>query len=146
MRRRDRIRRAGGSCQELAGLADRLRELPPKEFLERLALEVAGVRPGWRGTFDLAVGGRDVIAGRGWRAEYSDGSRGQARHFAGVVAATVRFGPRRTRWVSVRIRRDAVNSPDGRLTDAAIEFSVGILHGDLPVADAADWIRGRLCA
>jgi hypothetical protein len=91
------------------------------------------------------VGGRNVIAGRGWRAEYSDGSRGQARHFAGIAAATLRFGPRLTRWVSVRIRRDAPDSPDGRLTDAAIEFSAAILRDDLRVPDAADWIRGRLC-
>jgi hypothetical protein len=139
MRRRDRLRRR-------TGLADRLRDLPPRQFLERLALEVAGIRPGWPGTLDLALGGRDVIRGRGWRPEYSDGSRGQARHFVGLAAATVRFGPGPTRWVSVRIRRDPADSPDGRLTDAAIEFAVGILHGDLSVADAADWIRGRLCA
>jgi len=55
------------------------------------------------------------------------------------------FGPDRTLWLSVHVRRDAPDSPDGRLTDLGVEFATGVLEGTLPEAQAGDWIRQHVC-
>ena len=136
------------ACAALAELAAReaLARPSPRELVRRLAQEGAGVRPGLPGLLDLATAGRDGLPGRGFRAELDDGTDGQVRHFCGIAASCDRFGGRPTRWVSIHVRRDPPDEPDGRLTDLAIEFVALLYRGELDVADAPDWLRRTLCA
>ena len=67
------------------------------------------------------------------------------RHFAGTVAVAARLGGSITRWLIVHVLRDSPDSPDGRLSDEAIEFARLVRSGELGQADAADWVRSRLC-
>ena len=94
---------------------------------------------------DLLRGGRNPIRGTGFRPELSDGTRGQARHFAGVACSVARFGERPTRLASV-LRGDLASTPDGRLSALAIEFATGCLSGEIPRAEVGAWIARRLCA
>lgn len=95
---------------------------------------------------DAAVAGRNRLPGRGFAAAFDDGTSGQARHFAGTAAAAARLGASLTRFVSVHLRRDPHDSPDGRLGEQAIAFAALVLSGDLPVADTPAWIAATLCA
>jgi hypothetical protein len=117
-----------------------------RRFLQQLANRVAGVRPGAAGLIDLAGGGTDVLRGRGFAARYDDGTTGQARHFAGIAYSTALFGARLTRLLSVRVRGDGPDSPDGHLTEAAISFSTGLMAGRIRPQDAPQWVRTTLCA
>ena len=143
---RDRSTR--DACAALAELAAReaLARPSPRELVRRLARAGAGVRAGLPGILDLVKAGRDGLPGRGFRAELDDGTDGQVRHFCGVAASCDRFGARSTRWASIHVRRDAADTPDGRLTDLAIEFVALLYRGELDVADASDWLRRTLCA
>ena len=135
------------ACAALAELAAReaLACRGPRDLVRRLGRTGAGIRPGALGVVDLARAGRDGLPGRGFRPELDDGTDGQVRHFCGIAAACDRFGPIATRWVSIHLRRDPPDAPDGRLTDLAIEF-VALLHGGrLDVADAAGWLLRTLC-
>ena len=136
------------ACAALAELAAReaLARPSPRGLVRRLAREGAGVRPGLHGILDLLTAGRDGLPGRGFRAELDDGTDGQVRHFCGIAASCDRFGGRPTRWVSIHVRRDAADAPDGRLTDLAIEFVALLYRGELDVGDASDWLRRTLCA
>jgi hypothetical protein len=138
---------SGSACERLGGLASLLAiETPnPEQFLRRLGREAAGIRTGPRAFFDLARGGDDLIPGRGFRGRYSDGSDGQARHFAGIAVAASYGGERATRLVSIFVRRDELNSADGALTEEGLAFARQIESGELPVSEGGAWILARIC-
>ncbi|WP_431279446.1 hypothetical protein [Leifsonia poae] len=94
---------------------------------------------------DAGTGGRNRLSGRGFRRHVDDGTDGQARHFAGIVAVAARVGTRLARRLSITVGGDKPTSADGRLTDQALEFTRLIRSGELSPADSGDWIRARLC-
>ena len=134
------------ACARLAESIDRLAALGYRNarFLKELG-RVAGVRRGPLWLTDAATGGRNRIRGRGFRPAVDDDSDGQARHFAGTVAVAARLGGPITRWLTRYVLRDPPGSPDGRLSDEAIEFTRLVRSGALGQADAADWVRDRIC-
>jgi hypothetical protein len=134
------------ACARLAESIDRLagRGHSSGRFLRELG-RAAGVRRGPLWLTDAATGGRNRIRGRGFHPAVDDDTDGQARHFAGTVAVAARLGGAITRWLVVHVLRDPLDSPDGRLSDEAIEFVRLVRSGELPQADAADWVRDRLC-
>lgn len=136
------------ACQELArvceGIIDAEPAIGPEEFLRRLGSLVAGIDQGVEGIADLARGGTNELWGAGFAPEFDDGSLGQARHFAGTAAAVQLFGGRVTGFVAHTFL-DPANTPDGRLTTAAIVFATGVLDGTLPLVETATWIREHLC-
>ncbi len=136
------------ACEEFAALVDRLAaEGPsPRELMERIGQDGARIRTGPAGLMDLARGGRNMISGKGFRADLDDGTDGQVRHFAGIVASVGRVGGSMTRIVSEKVRKDPAESPDGRLSEAAIAFSGLLLSGQLAVAEAGAWVRQNLGA
>ncbi len=135
------------ACEQLVELAERLSAETdsPREFLLRLGTGAAGIRRGPLAVVDLARGGSNVISGGGIKRPYYDGTDGQIRHFAGIATASARIGPRLARLLSITVLRDPPTSPDGRLTDAAVDFSRQLLSGELPFADASGWIDRNLC-
>ncbi|GGI44070.1 hypothetical protein BCL57_000277 [Agromyces flavus] len=134
------------ACAALAESIERLAALGYSDgrFLKELG-RAAGVRRGPMWLFDAASGGRNRIRGRGFDRAVDDDTDGQARHFAGTIAVAARLGGRLTRWLVVQVLRDAPDSADGRLSDEAIEFVRLVRTGGLQQADAADWVRDRLC-
>ncbi len=138
---------SGTACRRLAGLAANLaaRDRSAERFLIDLGQQGAGIRPGRLALVDLAHDGRNLILGRGFKAEFDDGTRGQVRHFVGVARASMFGGGALTRWISEHLRGDPADSPDGRLADEGIDFAESLLSGRLAVSEAADWIRERLC-
>jgi len=114
-------------------------------FLRELGHEVAGVRRGPLWFLDAGRGGANRIRGRGFRDHVDDGTEGQARHFAGIVAMAARVGPSPTRWLSIHVGRDAPDTADGRLTDHAIDFVRLIRSGELPLSETDAWIRATIC-
>jgi hypothetical protein len=134
------------ACARLAESIDRLagRGHSSGRFLRELG-RAAGVRRGPLWLTDAATGGRNRIRGRGFHPAVDDDTDGQARHFAGTVAVAARLGGAITRWLVVHVLRDPLDSPDGRLSDEAIEFVRLVRSGELAQADAADWVRDRLC-
>jgi hypothetical protein len=138
---------AGNACERLAGLATALgeREPDPRVFLRALGQEAAGIRPPPRALADLARGGRDLIAGGGFRAAYADGTAGQVRHFAGVATASTYGGIAATRIASAFLRGDPVETPDGRLSERAFDFAALVSSGEVPVEQAGAWILANLC-
>ena len=134
------------ACAALAESIDRLAErgYSSGRFLRELG-RVAGVRRGPIWVFDAASGGRNRLRGRGFRRAIDDDTDGQARHFAGTVAVAARLGGAITRWLVVHVLRDAPESEDGRLSEEAIEFVRLVRSGELSQADAAGWVRDRLC-
>jgi hypothetical protein len=134
------------ACARLAESIDRLagRGHSSGRFLRELG-RAAGVRRGPLWLTDAATGGRNRIRGRGFHPAVDDDTDGQARHFAGTVAVAARLGGAITRWLVVHVLRDPLDSPDGRLSDEAIEFVRLVRSGELPQAEAADWVRERLC-
>ena len=137
----------GTACERLARLAAELgaESDDPTRLLRALGRQAAGIHDPPRGLFDLARGGFDRIPGIGFRNRFNDGTAGQARHFAGVAVATTFGGGDATRRISIFVRRDPPNSADGRLTDAAIEFSRLLRRGELETADAGDWVLAEVC-
>lgn len=138
---------APSACQRLADAADRLAvDGPePRAYLVALARQGADIRSGPLAVFDLLVGGRNPILGRGFRPELDDDTDGQVRHFVGVARSVTLLGAGPTRWISEHVRRDPRDSPDGRLTELAQRFARQVLDGDLAPSEAGDWIRRRLC-
>ncbi|WP_440710596.1 hypothetical protein [Herbiconiux sp. YIM B11900] len=140
------------ACAELCSLLERLvsapdaRERTPRGYLREVGRQTAGIRLGPLWAWDAIRGGRNHLPGTGFAGPFDDSTRGQARHFGGIVAVTARIGPRLARWGSIHIGRDRPDTADGRLSDAAIEFSRLVLQGRLRPADASDWVRRRLCA
>ena len=137
----------GSACRQVAGLAARLAaDDPPRlVFLRDLGRQVAGVRPPPRAYGDLARGGRNRIPGKGFLDKFDDGTIGQARHFAGIAAATTFGGGISTRWISIFVRDDPEDSPDGRLTDEAILFATEVLTGGLELGETPQWLLDHLC-
>lgn len=133
-------------CAALAESIDRLAELEysDRRFLKELG-RAAGVRRGPLWLIDAASGGRNRLRGRGFHPAVDDDSDGQARHFAGTVAVAARLGGPITRWLTTHILRDPPGSADGKLSDEAIEFVRLVRSGGLAQADAAEWVRDRLC-
>jgi hypothetical protein len=119
--------------------------LEPVTFVERLGEQVAGVRPGVRGLLDLASGGRDHLRGSGFQDELDDGTSGQARHFAGVAAAAVRFGGDLTSTAARHLLGDDTRTADAQLTGKALQFVHLLDSGELTPGGAADWIRREVC-
>jgi hypothetical protein len=115
------------------------------EFLVELGSRVAGIGRGRMALVALLAGGRTRIRGGGFRPELRDRSARQSRHFAGIARAVTVFGADRTRWISVHVRRDAPDSPDGRLTELAIELASGLLDGSITTDAAGEWIRTNVC-
>lgn len=136
------------ACARMADLIDELAAggPSPRQLLDAIGEHCAGIRPGLAGLLDLRGGGRDLIPGRGFRPEYDDGTSGQVRHFAGIVASTARVGGPATRLVSERVRHDPADSPDGRLSIAGIQFAQDVLGGSITVAAAGQWVRDHLGA
>lgn len=136
------------ACVALGRIADEICPGDPSghELLVELGYRVAGIPRGWRAWPVLAVGGRSRIRGHGFRDDLSDGTGGQARHFAGIARAVTLLGDRGTLWISVKVRRDAEESPDGELTRLAVAFATALLDGSLPARESGDWIRDHLCA
>lgn len=134
-------------CAQLAEACERVaaRTDSPGRFLRELGREAAGVRRGPLWPLDAGRGGSNRLRGRGFRRHVDDGTEGQARHFAGIVAVAARIGPRLTRWLSVHVGRDAPDSADGRLTDEALDFVRLIRSGELAPADAGAWVRSTIC-
>jgi hypothetical protein len=134
------------ACTALAESIERLAErgYSNRRFLRELG-RAAGVRRGPMWLFDAASGGRNRIRGRGFHPAVDDDTDGQVRHFAGTVSVAARVGGTITRWLTVHVLRDSPDSPDGRLSDEAIEFARLVRSGELGQADAPDWVRGRLC-
>ncbi|MGR0220061.1 hypothetical protein [Agromyces sp. ZXT2-6] len=134
------------ACAALAESIDRLAERghPNGRFLKELG-RAAGVRRGPLWLTDAATGGRNRIRGRGFHPAVDDDTEGQARHFAGTVAVAARLGGPITRWLTTHILRDPPESADGRLSDEAIRFVRLVRSGELAQADAAGWVRERLC-
>jgi hypothetical protein len=140
------------ACERLCSVTDEIAARAiasgssPRRFLVEVGRVAAGVRLGPFWVLDAARGGRNRLTGRGFAPEFDDSTRGQARHFAGIVAVAARIGPGPARWASVHVGRDRPDSADGRLTDAAIEFTRLVASGRLPLADTSVWIAQRLCA
>lgn len=134
------------ACAALAESIARLAErgYSRGRFLRELG-RVAGVRRGPTWLLDAASGGRNRLRGRGFRPAIDDDTDGQARHFAGTVAVAARLGGAITRWLVVHLLRDAPGSEDGRLSEEAIAFVRLVRSGELSQADAAGWVRERLC-
>lgn len=130
---------AGAASDTASDAASRSR------FLRELGHEVAGVRRGPLWFLDAGRGGANRIRGRGFRSHVDDGTEGQARHFAGIVAVAARIGPAPARWLSIHVGRDAPDSADGRLTDHAIDFVRLVRSGELPLRDTEAWIRSTIC-
>jgi hypothetical protein len=137
----------GSACRQVAGVAARLAEQKPPRlvFLRDLGRQVAGIRPPPRAYGDLARGGRNRIAGRGFLQRFDDGTQGQARHFAGIAVATSFGGGDPTRLISIFLRDDPAESPDGRLSDEAITFATEVLTGDLELDETPQWLLDHLC-
>ncbi len=137
------------ACAELARVADAIAAEHPSwsghEFIVELAARVSGVRRGPLAAVGLLFGGRARIKGGGFRSELRDHSAGQTRHFTGIARAVTVLGAGRTEWISVHVRRDARDSPDGRLTSLAIEFASQLLDGTLATQSAGGWIRANVC-
>jgi hypothetical protein len=115
------------------------------EFLVELGARVAGIGRGRLAVVGLLLGGRSRLKGGGFRPDLRDHSAGQARHFVGIARAVTVLGAERTRWISIHVRRDSPDSPDGRLTDMAIQFATAVLGESLPLDEAGDWIRRTVC-
>jgi len=137
------------ACEQLAGVADAIASEHPRwsahAYLGELAFRVADIRHGRLAAWGLLLGGRSRLKGGGFRPELRDHSAGQSRHFVGIAKAVTVLGADRTRWLSVHVRRDRPDSPDGLLTGLAIEFATSLLDGSLPTAQAGDWIRIHVC-
>ncbi|WP_116080793.1 hypothetical protein [Agromyces sp. PvR057] len=115
-----------------------------RRFLKEIG-RIGGVRRGPFWVTDAASGGSNPLKGRGFRAAFDDDTDGQARHFAGTVAVTVRIGGGLSRWLTAHVLRDAPDTADGRLSAAAIEFVRLVRSDELAQSDAADWVRRTLC-
>ena len=138
---------SGSACKRMAGLAAKLaeKEESPTAFLRAFGRQAAGIRPPPRAYGDLARGGRNLIAGRGFLVRFDDGSAGQVRHFAGIAVASTFGGIGATRFLSIFVRDDPRRSPDGQLTEEGLAFASEVLDGDLALEETPSWLLEHLC-
>lgn len=128
-------------CGELLGVAP---ELTPREFLRSLGALVAGIDLGVMGFKQLARGGANGLIGAGFKAEYDDGTAGQARHFAGTAAAAALVGEKPAELLAHHVV-DPAESIDGHLSTAALEFARLLIGGELALDGAGAWIEQNVC-
>jgi len=135
------------ACHQFARAADKIATTGagPRQFLLLLGKNAAGIGLGPRGYVDLLRGGSNRIRGHGIRPQYHDGTDGQIRHFAGIATTAARLGPGLTRWLSIHVRHDAAHTPDGQLTDLALDFVRALRNKSLSPGGAASWIEHHLC-
>lgn len=140
--------RNANACKQMAELCDELLEVAPgltaHEFLRSMGALVAGIDLGLTGLKQLARGGANGLVGAGFRAEYDDGTAGQARHFAGTAAAAALFGEKPAELLAHHVV-DPAESIDGHLSTAALAFAQELISGRLPLADASAWIEAQVC-
>ena len=140
--------RNANACAQMAELCDELLEVAPgltaHEFLRSLGALVAGIDLGVKGFKQLARGGANGLVGAGFKAEYDDGTAGQARHFAGTAAAAALLGEKPAELLAHHVV-DPAESIDGHLSTAAIEFAHLLIDGKLALADAGQWITANIC-
>lgn len=139
---------ATDACSALADRVDALAAASPapRALIAAVAREVAGIRRWPLGLVDLASGGSNRIRGRGFEEPYDDGTRGQARHFAGVAGATLHLGGPLAHLLMRTAGGDHRGTADDRLTGRAVEWSRLLRGRELPVSEAGDWIRREICA
>lgn len=116
-----------------------------RQFFKDIGLRGAGIRPGWRGLMDLAKGGTNILRGKGFKPRFDDGTSGQVRHFCGVVATANAVGANTARFLLVYIAKDSLESADGQLSEAAIDFVQVIKSQQLRMDEAPRWISENLC-
>ncbi len=140
--------RNANACQQMVELCGELLEvaphLSPREFLRSLGALVAGIDLGVMGLRQLARGGANGLLGAGFRAEYDDGTAGQARHFAGTAAGAALLGDKPAELLAHHVV-DPAESIDGHLSTAALEFARLLVDGELPLAEAGSWIAANVC-
>ena len=138
------------ACEAMADTADAIAAEHPdwsvRELLVELGVRVAGIRRGGLAALGLLLGGRPRLRGGGFRADLRDHTASQTRHFVGTARAVTVLGAGRTEWLSVHVRRDAPDSPDGLLSSLAVEFAGELLDGSLEPRHAGGWIRRNVCA
>lgn len=140
--------RNANACQQMADLCDELGTLAPgatpREFLRSLGALVAGIDLGSKGFVQLARGGANGLIGAGFRADYDDGTAGQARHFAGTAAAAGLVGEKPAELLAHHVV-DPAESIDGHLSTAALEFARLLIGGELSLDRAGRWIEANIC-
>jgi hypothetical protein len=145
---REAALRNANACRQMAELCGELLELAPhltpREFLRTLGALVAGIDLGLKGFRQLARGGANGLVGAGFRAEYDDGTAGQARHFAGTAAAAALIGEKPAELLAHHVV-DPAESIDGLLSTAALEFARLLVDGELSLDAAGDWIEANVC-
>lgn len=136
------------SVERLARVADILaaRGVTGRRFLRGLAWNCGGIRPGVAGYVDLGAGGSNRFPGRGFRCRYDDGTDGQARHFSGIAVSPLMLTEPVARFAARYLLGDPAASADGRLSEAAFEFSRLIRTGRLSAPRAGGWIREHIAA
>ncbi len=50
-----------------------------------------------------------------------------------------------TRFLSIFVRDDPLQSPDGQLTEEGIVFATDVLDGDLALEETPGWLLEHLC-
>lgn len=140
--------RNANACQQMAELCDELvsmaPDLTPREFLRTLGALVAGIDLGLMGFRQLARGGANGLVGAGFRAEFNDGTAGQARHFAGTAAGAALLGEKPAELLAHHVV-DPAESIDGHLSTAALEFARLLMEGEMPIGEAGGWITTNVC-
>jgi hypothetical protein len=140
--------RNANACQQLVELCNEVLEiapeLTPREFLRTLGALVAGIDLGVMGFRQLARGGANGLIGAGFRAEYDDGTAGQARHFAGTAATAALIGDKPAELLAHHVV-DPAESIDGHLSTAALELARLLMDGDVPLTEAGAWIATNVC-
>jgi len=145
---REAALRNANACHQMAELCGELLDLAPhltpREFLRTLGALVAGIDLGVKGFRQLARGGANGLVGAGFRAEYDDGTAGQARHFAGTAAAAALIGEKPAELLAHHVV-DPAESIDGHLSTAALEFARLLIDGKLSMNAAGGWIEANVC-
>jgi hypothetical protein len=145
---RETALRNANACHQMAELCGELLDLAPhlnpREFLRTLGALVAGIDLGVKGFKQLARGGANGLVGAGFRAEYDDGTAGQARHFAGTAAAAALIGEKPAELLAHHLV-DPAESIDGHLSTAALEFASLLIDGELVLVAAGSWIEANIC-
>jgi hypothetical protein len=145
---REAALRNANACKQMAELCGELLAVAPdltaREFLRTLGALVAGIDLGLKGFKQLARGGANGLVGAGFRAEYDDGTAGQARHFAGTAAAAALIGEKPAELLAHHVV-DPAESIDGHLSTAALEFARLLIDGELLLDAAGGWIETNVC-